>query len=159
VSYLHDGFEYYRTPRPVAQRDEQFAPVPGWGMDPRLAGPPWLGYGSSGIGGYGLGDEQLALGATFTIGTPLGNQKVDVPIDKMADAVVASAYPDLEKKMLTELVPKMVPAMIKHPAVQSQIAAAQAQAEAAKKQAVIGAVLILGSIWAAAWWIKKSKGR
>lgn len=40
-------FDYYKTPHPVAYRDEILAPVPGWGMTPNLAGPRIIGIGET----------------------------------------------------------------------------------------------------------------
>lgn len=174
MSYLQDGFVYYRNPRPVAYREEKHAPVPGWGVEPMMAGPPWLGYG--GIGGYG--DERLAgeggiygLGTEFTVGTPIGNQKIDVPIDKMATAAVNSAYPKIEARVVNELIPKMIPKMAPglmaalQPKIQQQVNAAMAQAKtyaAAEEKKAIGwamvaGAVIVGSIWGAAWWARQKR--
>jgi hypothetical protein len=37
----------YMTPFPIAFPDEDVAPVPGWGMNPMLAGPYWIAVGDS----------------------------------------------------------------------------------------------------------------
>jgi hypothetical protein len=170
MSYLQDGFVYYKNPRPVAYREEKHAPVPGWGVQPMMAGPPWLGYG--GIGGYG--DERLAgdggiygLGTEFTIGTPIGNQKIDVPIDKMASAAVSSAYPKIEERIINELVPKMAPGLMAafEPKIKQQVnvAITQAKAYAAAEEkkaigwAMVAGAVIVGSIWGAAWWARQKK--
>jgi hypothetical protein len=37
----------YMTPFPIAFPDEDVAPVPGWGMNPMLAGPYWIAVGDA----------------------------------------------------------------------------------------------------------------
>jgi hypothetical protein len=45
MSYVYEP-TYYQNPRPVAYADEKFAPVPGWGVHPLMAGAPWQGIGA-----------------------------------------------------------------------------------------------------------------
>lgn len=45
MSYVFEP-NYYRTPRPVAYADEKFAPVPGWGVHPLMAGSARQGVGA-----------------------------------------------------------------------------------------------------------------
>lgn len=46
MSYIVD--DYYRNTGPVAFEDERYAPVPGWGMNPLLAGPRRIAVGGLG---------------------------------------------------------------------------------------------------------------
>lgn len=42
------------------------------------------------------------LGTVFTIKTPFGNTSVDLPIDQMANAAVAAAWPPLRTRIESE---------------------------------------------------------
>lgn len=177
MSYLADGHAYYRTPRPIAARDERYAPVPGWGMDLRLAGPPRVGMGDAGIGGYAGPD---GLGDVFSVGTPVGTMDIDVPVDQLAAKVAQAAYPPIEHRVLTELMPKlqdyilnqtvpavearvlrdapgMVPQLMASPDVQYQLSQAEARASRYLGYAALGGAVLLGSIWAAAWWSRRKR--
>jgi hypothetical protein len=62
------NFDYYKTPQPVAYRDEILAPVPGWGMTPNLAGPRIIGVGdASGMDGW-WSRQSVAVKAAIMIG-------------------------------------------------------------------------------------------
>ena len=55
------GGDTYRNPGPVACADEIYAPVPGWGMEPNLAGPRRLAVG-------GTADDVFFGGALVILG-------------------------------------------------------------------------------------------
>jgi hypothetical protein len=71
----------YRTPWPVAHWDEKFAPVPGWGMNPRLAGPRDLAI--EGFGVDGPFERTDGLGVPFTVTVMGVPATVDVPMEQM----------------------------------------------------------------------------
>jgi len=90
---------YFETPGPVAYPDWSVAPVPGWGMRPEMAGPSRVGV--------------AALGYDLVIKTPIGTQKIHVPIEQMAkdaaEMAVDAVWPPVKKKLdqaLPELLKK-----------------------------------------------------
>lgn len=120
----------YKNYHPIAYYDEQFVPVPGWGMQPLLAGNPVIA-----IGGLGL---------DIPIKTPLGTQNVSIAIEPIANAVVAAAWPALQQKIEAEVIPRM----------RTEISAAGKEAK--QTSYVLGAVVV-AAIFASAWWVKKGK--
>lgn len=79
----------YKTPGPVAYPDERWAPVPGWGMRPEMAGPRVIG-----IGG---------LGYDLPIKTPIGTQTISVPIEAMMTDTINAAWPQVRNKLMAEV--------------------------------------------------------
>lgn len=75
------------------------APFPGWGVRPVMAGPRRLS-----VGGLGGGE---GFGYNITIGTPVGNQTISVPIEQMANdagqMAINAAWPPLKTKIEAEL--------------------------------------------------------
>lgn len=51
----HAQTEMYRNPDWRAAYDERYAPVPGWGVNPNLAGPRMVGIGQAPAPSYGIG--------------------------------------------------------------------------------------------------------
>ena len=66
----HAQTEMYRNPDWRAGYDERYAPVPGWGVNPNLAGPRMVGIGqaSAAPGSYGAGSAILGLAMQAGIG-------------------------------------------------------------------------------------------
>jgi len=66
----HAQTERYRNPDWRAAYDERYAPVPGWGVNPNLAGPRMVGIGQAGAGAgsYGAGSAVLGLAMQAGIG-------------------------------------------------------------------------------------------
>lgn len=125
----------YKNPAPIAFYSERYAPVPGWGMCPNLAGPGVIGigaylpkapmgrhaqwvqpryasYGPQGGGYLGSGGARrhlsgLGYDLVIKAPAPIGNQHVQVPIEDMAQAAVNSAWPVAQKKIEGEF-PKLL---------------------------------------------------
>jgi hypothetical protein len=122
----------YKNPAPIAFYSERFAPVPGWGMCPTLAGPGVIGIGayqprSSGMhaswvqprhasyapspGGYGPSARHRLSGLGYDLvikaPAPIGNQHVQIPVEDMAKAAVNAAWPTAQQKIEAEF-PKLL---------------------------------------------------
>lgn len=84
-----------------------------------------------------------SLGLAYPITLPVvGKQNIDIPVDRMAQDAVNAAWPVLQSKLKAEL-PKLIQAA--QPAV---------QAESRKVVMRLGLIIVL-SMGAAAWWIKR----
>lgn len=97
MSYVNNGavpglkrsLPYYKDYAPVAYADEQYAPVPGWGMQRLMAGPRVVG-----IGG---------LGYDLPISTPFGTQTISVPVERLVTDSLNSAWPQVRSKLMAEV--------------------------------------------------------
>jgi len=126
----------YKNPAPIAFYSERYAPVPGWGMCPTLAGPGVIGIGaymprSSGGRSFVEPSPHMAvlprprqtsspvdyyshqrlsgLGYDLVIKAPapIGNQHVQIPIEDMAKHAVDAAWPTAQQKIEAEF-PKLL---------------------------------------------------
>jgi hypothetical protein len=91
------------------------------------------------------------LGTDITIGTPVGNQTISVPMDVLAQAAVTAAWPAIQQNLEAEF-PKLLDQA--QPMVQDAVQTAVTNAK--KSEYYIGAAIVL-SVFAAAWWVKKGK--
>lgn len=92
VPGLKRSIPYYQNYLPVASVDEQYAPVPGWGMSANMAGPRRVGIGS--VNG---------LGYDLSIGTPIGPQKISIPVEKLVTDSLNTAWPQVRTKLMAEV--------------------------------------------------------
>lgn len=144
----------YHNYTPVAHPGEMLVPVPGWGMRAHyLAGGPRVGVGSTN-----------GLGYDFVVGLPIvGDQHINLPVEKMANDAVAMAWPPLQTRLEAEF-PKLITQAEKAvvtqlwPQMQPKFRAEidRGLKEGKKTAYTIGAIVAL-SIFAAAWWVKKGK--
>lgn len=80
-----------------------------------------------------------ALGISYPIKLPIvGVQNIDVPVDKMSQDAINAAWPVLKARLDKEL-----PGLINKAAPQLQ------------KQFIVAGAVIVGAVFAAAWWVKK----
>lgn len=160
-SYSNDGYAYYRTPWPVAMPYKR-VPVPGWGMNPRLAGGRRVGVGAApdGIGGYhGLGYDVpiSAFGQKTTL--KIG---IESAIEKMAMDAAKAAIPVVEKKLLPAVLDKAGDALVNDvwPRLQPKLrveinrAIGIAQTEV-RRDLTILVVVLLATGAGAAWWVRR----
>lgn len=139
-------------------RHRQMAPMGGgysaygYGYGQQRHVPGLLGYGS-----------YSALGYDLPIKTPLGTQTISVPIESLAKAAVAAAWPDVQKKLYAEL-PKVLDVaqdkVVKElwPKLQPKM---RAEIDRGIKQgrttAYVVTAVVLAGLFGAAWWIKKGR--
>jgi len=121
----------YKNPAPIAFYSERYAPVPGWGMCPTLAGPGVIGIGhyqprsrggaswvqavlprprpTSAPVDYYKTQRLSGLGYDLVIKAPapIGNQHVSIPIEDMAKHAVDAAWPTAQQKIEAEF-PKLL---------------------------------------------------
>lgn len=89
VPGLKRSIPYYANYLPVASPDEQYAPVPGWGMRANMAGPRRIG-----IGG---------LGYDLPITTPIGTQRISIPVEQLVKDSLNMAWPQVRGKLMAEV--------------------------------------------------------
>jgi hypothetical protein len=169
----------YRNNWDIADWDERHAPVPGWGMNPNLAGPKRVG-----IGGYeGFG---LSFPVTVNLGSPFGSRtvSVDVPIEDAARQAIAQIWPEIQQRLkgelpgviaqaqdalLKQVLPQVQDALLKQ-AVPNAIAQAQAAfkttlqkeiqpkadkiVDDGKKTMYLGVGVIVAAVIGSALWVK-----
>jgi len=84
-----------------------------------------------------------ALGLSYPITLPVvGKQNIDIPVDRMATDAINAAWPVLQSKLKAEL-PKLI-----------QQATPAVEAQSRKLAMTLGVIIVL-SVGAAAWWIKR----
>jgi hypothetical protein len=160
-SYSNDGYQYYRTPWPPAMPYERWVPVPGWGMNPQLAGGRRVGV--SGIGGYngalGYDVPISAFGQKTTL--KIG---IEEAVKKMALDAAAAAIPLVEKKLLPVVLDKAADALVNdawprmQPKLRVEIDRAIAIAKTEVRRdltIVVLALLVTGA--GAAWWVRRGR--
>lgn len=161
----------YRTVFDVAEWDERYAPVVGWGMNPHLAGPARIG-----IGGYtGLGARE-GLGYDAYVDANLADiahvhKDFSLPIEQYATDAVNKNWPqvhDLIQKQVPVLLGKAADAGVTAalnqawPAVQRQIEAeaprlAAGAVSEVKKSVFLTVGVVSAAILVGAWFARGGK--
>lgn len=133
----YSPYRLYHNVSPIAYPDEQFVPVPGWGMRPELAGSRVIAVGG--------------LGTDIPITTPIGTTSVSIPIDQIVSNAIDAAWPAIKIKLDAETDSILIKAQ---PKLRTEIDRGLGEA---RTTGYTLAFILVAAIAASAWWVRSKK--